>query len=87
MAKKAEKKQPEGLEEALVELETVVEKLESPDVALEDSILLFERGSKLSQFCYQKLQEAEKKVQVLMKKNPNPSGAEDFEVQDFDRAE
>lgn len=84
MAKKSEAKLPERLEDALQELEVLVEKLESPELPLEDSIELFERGSKLSQLCYQKLQEAEKKVQVLIKKNPKPESDDDFELQDFE---
>lgn len=84
MAKKAKDELPERLEEALKELETVVERLESPELALEDSLELFERGSKLSQVCYDKLGEAEKKVKVLLKKVPNPDSPEDFETSDFD---
>jgi len=83
MAKKYEKKLPERLEDALSELEKIVAKLESPDLPLEESIQLFERGSALSELCYSKLQEAEKKVELLMKKAPQAKGREDFEAQKF----
>lgn len=76
---------PERLEDALQELELVVGKLESPEVALEESMDLFERGSKLSQICYTKLQEAEKKVQILIKKTPQVSSSDDFDVDDFEK--
>lgn len=77
-------KMPEKLEQAIEELEKLVVELESPDLALEKSIELFERGSQLSRFCYEKLGEAEKKVEVLVKKVPQASGAEDFERAEFD---
>ena len=84
MARKSKKTElPQRLEEALGELEGVVGKLESSDVALEDSIELFERGSQLAQVCYGKLQEAEKKVELLIKKAPKIASREDFETKEF----
>jgi exodeoxyribonuclease VII small subunit len=85
MAKKAKKaeSQPEDLEAALKALEKTVEKLEEPEIPLEDSIELFETGTKLAEVCYSRLKEAEKKVEVLMKKVPNPSSADDFKKEEF----
>jgi exodeoxyribonuclease VII small subunit len=83
MSKKSQNASPERLEEALLELETLVEKLESPDMPLEDSLALFERGSQLSQVCLDKLQEAEKKVELLMKKVPQPQSREDYRAEAF----
>lgn len=77
---------PERLEQAIDELEGLVEKLESPDLPLEDSIRLFERGTKISEICYAKLQEAEKKVEILMKKVPQATSSEDFQSKPFDEA-
>ena len=77
---------PERLEQAIHELEELVEKLESPDLPLEDSIRLFERGTKISEICYAKLQEAEKKVEILLKKVPQASSAEDFQAKPFEEA-
>ena len=51
-----------SFEEAIRELETVVGQLERGDVALEDSIALYERGAKLKARCDTKLKEAEEKV-------------------------
>ena len=74
---------PQDLEAALKALEKTVEKLEEPDLPLEDSIDLFERGTKLSEVCYARLKEAEKKVEVLVKKVPNPQSEGDFERENF----
>ena len=65
MAKKdQEKKKFEG---ALEELEKVVERLESGDLSLEDSLAAFEEGVRLVKFCNQKLTDVEKKIELLVK--------------------
>ena len=51
-----------SFEEAMKELETVVGQLERGDVALDDSIKLYERGAALKARCEAKLKEAEEKV-------------------------
>ena len=56
-----------NFESALEDLEQVVEKLESGDLALEDSLAAFERGVGLAKFCNQKLNDVEKKVELLIK--------------------
>ncbi len=57
----------EKFEDALGKLEKIVSKLEEGDIALEESLKLFEEGIRLSRFCNQKLDEAEKKVEILLK--------------------
>ncbi len=57
----------EKFEDALNKLEKVVSKLEDGDIPLEESLKLFEEGIKLSRFCNQKLDEAEKRVEILLK--------------------
>ena len=57
----------ERFEKALSRLEEIVDKLQSRDLLLEESLELFEEGLKLSCFCYDKLQEAEKRVRKLVK--------------------
>jgi exodeoxyribonuclease VII small subunit len=52
---------------ALEELEQVVEQLESGDLPLEDSLAAFEKGVGLVKLCNQKLNEVEKKVELLVK--------------------
>jgi exodeoxyribonuclease VII small subunit len=54
-----------SFEEAMKELETVVGQLERGDVALEQSIKLYERGAELKKRCEAKLKEAEEKVAAI----------------------
>ncbi len=54
-------------ETALEELEKVVERLESGELSLEDSLAAFEEGVRLVKFCNQKLTEVEKKIELLVK--------------------
>jgi len=58
---------PKSFEAALAELEEVVEQLESGEMALEDSLAAFEKGVGLVKFCNQKLNEVEKRVELLVK--------------------
>ena len=62
-------KDPQELkfEEAIADLEQVVEQLESGDLSLEDSLAAFEKGVGLVRYCNQKLSEVEKKVELLVK--------------------
>jgi len=65
------KKKLENLsfEEALAELDTIVQQLEQGELSLEDAMRVFERGLSLSQISQTKLQDAEQKIQMLMTKN------------------
>ena len=54
-------------ESALEELEEVVDRLESGELSLEDSLTAFEKGVGLVRFCNQKLNEVEKKIEMLVK--------------------
>jgi len=54
-------------EKALEELEQIVAKLEKGNLSLEESLKLFEEGIKLSRFCNSKLEEAERKIEILQK--------------------
>lgn len=54
-------------EEAFKKLEDVVKKLEVGNLPMEKSLKLFEEGINLSRFCNKKLDEAEKKVEILLK--------------------
>ncbi len=67
-------------EDALSELETLVESLENGEQSLEMSLEQFERGVSLSRFCQQSLTEAEQKVKILMDDNGDTEQAlSDFE--------
>ena len=56
-------------EECLQRLEKIVQELEKGDVPLETSLTLFEEGMQLSASCRKELEEAEGKVEILLKKN------------------
>ena len=59
----------ESFEACLDELEKVVKELEGGDLSLERSIELFERGMTLSDACRKQLEEAETRVEVLIRKD------------------
>jgi exodeoxyribonuclease VII small subunit len=52
-------------EAALAELETIVKKLEDGDLPLEKSMELYERGVQLSRFCHARLEETERRIEIL----------------------
>ncbi len=54
-----------SFEEALVELEEIVTKLEAGELTLEESLALFERGQKLAALCNRQLDEASLRVEQL----------------------
>ncbi len=58
-------------EKKLGRLEEIVTKMEKGELALEDSLKLFEEGVKLSRECHQRLNEAENKVKILMSVDSN----------------
>jgi exodeoxyribonuclease VII small subunit len=53
-------------EDAMKELEEIVKRLESGDLSLEESLKIFEEGIALSRYCFKKLDEAEKKISILI---------------------
>jgi exodeoxyribonuclease VII small subunit len=62
-------KQEQTFEEGLRELEDIIDQLESGRLSLEKSCELFERGMKILLFCQRKLEEIEKRVEILIKEN------------------
>ncbi len=71
--------QATNFEAALEELEGVVEQLETGELPLEESLVAFEKGVGLVIYCNQKLTEAEKKVELLVK---DKEGKMQFKVLD-----
>ena len=63
------KNTPPALETALDNLETLVERMESGDLTLEESLKAFEEGVRLSRECQQALQQAEQKVRILLEQS------------------
>jgi exodeoxyribonuclease VII small subunit len=57
----------EKFEEALGRLEDIVKRMEAGDMTLEESLKAFEEGIKLARLCSRKLDEAERRVEILLK--------------------
>jgi exodeoxyribonuclease VII small subunit len=71
-----------NLEQALGELESLVEEMESGDLPLEEAMKKFERGITLTRECQTALRDAEQKVEVLMKKAGGGEETTPFEAAD-----
>ncbi|RLB16142.1 MAG: exodeoxyribonuclease VII small subunit [Deltaproteobacteria bacterium] len=67
-------------EDAMQRLEQIVQSLESGELSLEDSIKAFEEGMRLAKFCSEKLEEAEKKVTMLIKESDGKYVQTPFQV-------
>jgi len=52
-------------ETAIAELESIVKKLEEGELPLEQSLALYERGVQLSRFCHSRLEDAERRIEIL----------------------
>ena len=68
-----------SFETALAELETIVEKLEKGDAALEESISLYQRGAALKAHCEGKLRDAQLKVDKIVLGPDGSVGTEPFD--------
>ena len=68
----------QNFEESLKKLEAIVARMEQGDVTLEESIKLFEEGTKLAEQCKQQLAEAEGKVEILIKQRNGAMKREPF---------
>ena len=69
-----------NLEKALVDLENLVEELESGELSLENAMKKFEEGIKLTRGCQTALKEAEQKVEILLQSAGGEESLEEFEV-------
>ena len=67
MEKQKKNQAKQTFEDALAELEEIAVRLEDGTLGLDDSIKEFERGIKLARFCQEKLEEAERKIEILQK--------------------
>jgi exodeoxyribonuclease VII small subunit len=80
--KPAEATRKGEFERSLVRLEEVVKRLEGTDLSLDEAMKLFEEGVKLSRECQKQLEEAEGRVEILLKKADGKIAAEPFEPED-----
>jgi exodeoxyribonuclease VII small subunit len=70
---------PKGdFEKSLIRLEEVVKRMESPDLSLDEAMKLFEEGVTLSRECQKQLEEAEGRVEILLKTADGKIVAEPF---------
>ncbi len=76
-------KKTQSFEQAMKRLEEISRKLESGDIALDDSIKLYEEGIKMIEFCQTKLNEAEKKIQKLSKNSEGKFDTEPLDQKDL----
>ena len=72
-------------EQAMKQLEKIVQDLESGDMALEKAIKTFEEGVQLSKFCSKKLDETEKRITVLMQNSDGQPTETPFSAETDDR--
>jgi exodeoxyribonuclease VII small subunit len=64
-------------ETAIAELERIVKQLEDGDLPLESSLQLYERGVQLSRYCHGRLEEAERRIEILNERGQlRPAGSE-----------
>lgn len=72
----------EKFETALKKLEEVVRRLEGGELSLDESLKAFEEGVKLAGFCSARLNEAEKRVELLLKQKNGTFTKERFKLED-----
>ena len=72
-------------EAAVAELESIVKKLEDGELTLEQSLALYERGVQLSRFCHARLEEAERRIEILNERGELRPAPASLSSQDFER--
>jgi exodeoxyribonuclease VII small subunit len=90
-SKKAANQGPESnglsFEQAIQRLEKIVADMESAELPLEDVLKKYEEGTRLVRFCSQKLEEAEKKIEILTKKADGTVALKPFDAKEVDETE
>jgi exodeoxyribonuclease VII small subunit len=72
-----------SFESSLTELEKIVRQLEDGDLSLEESLKLFESGVTLTRECRERLDEAERRIEVLLKDSHGDPVIEEFDADDL----
>jgi exodeoxyribonuclease VII small subunit len=70
-------------EKAFQQLEKIVQRLEGEELPLDESLQLFEEGIRLSRFCNQKLEEVEKKIELILADAKGQPRIEPFEPEEL----
>ena len=73
-------------EESLERLEAVVQEMESGDLPLEEILKKYEEGNRLIKFCASKLNEAEKRIEILMKDKDGALQIKDLDLEKEEEA-
>ncbi len=84
--KKAEPPGKPDFERSLARLEEVVRQLENAELSLDQAMKLFEEGVELSRDCQKQLEEAEGRVEILLKKADGKIAAQPFEPENEEDA-
>lgn len=74
---------PDSFEKNLERLDAIVRQLEDAELPLEKALQLYEEGMKLSEVCHKQLEEAEGRVEILMKKTGGKVVAEPFHTEEI----
>jgi len=77
-------RRPNEFEKAFQNLEKIVQRLESEELPLDESLGLFEEGIRLSRFCHQRLEEVEKKIELILADAKGQPVTEPFEAEEDD---
>lgn len=72
-------RRPSDFEKSFQNLEKIVHRLESEELPLDESLQLFEEGIRLSRFCHQRLEEVEKKIELILADAKGQPVTEPFE--------
>jgi exodeoxyribonuclease VII small subunit len=70
-------------EKAFQDLEKIVQRLEGEELPLDESLQLFEEGIRLSRFCHQRLEEVEKKIELILADAKGQPVTEPFEEEEL----
>jgi exodeoxyribonuclease VII small subunit len=82
MSQSSKAARPESFEKNIERLDAIVRQLEDADLPLEKALQIYEEGMKLSEVCQKQLQEAEGRIQVLMKRAGGKIVVEPFEPEE-----
>ena len=70
-------------EKSFQQLEKIVQRLEAEELPLDESLQLFEEGIRLSRFCHQRLEEVEKKIELILADAKGQPVTEPFEEEEL----
>lgn len=79
----ATRAKPNDFEKAFQQLEKIVQRLEGEELPLDESLQLFEDGIRLSRFCHQRLEEVEKKIELILADAKGQPVTEPFEDEEL----